>query len=110
MAAGNSTVKIAEGVCLTATLDILRAIAKGAGPRRRCWRWAAPVGRRASWRAKSSPTPGWSGRWTAALIFDAILPANTIARWLLLGVSAAALSPRPATPERAAATRPGVTS
>ena len=27
----NSTVKIAEGVCLTATLDILRAIAKGDG-------------------------------------------------------------------------------
>ena len=30
--ATNSTVKIADDVCLTATIDILRAIAKGAGP------------------------------------------------------------------------------
>ena len=33
-AAGDSTVKIADDVSLTATLDILRAIAQGAGPRR----------------------------------------------------------------------------
>jgi putative transcriptional regulator len=30
--ANDSTVKIAENVCLTATIDILRAIAKGTGP------------------------------------------------------------------------------
>ena len=30
----DSTVKIADNVCLTATIDILRAIAKGAGPTR----------------------------------------------------------------------------
>src|SRR5208283_2220764 len=45
-AAGDSTVNIAPGVCLTATLDILRAIAKGAGPRRAvlalgCAGWAS---------------------------------------------------------------------
>src|SRR5205807_6019650 len=28
----DSTVRIADGVCLTATIDILRAIARGAGP------------------------------------------------------------------------------
>ena len=32
--AADSTVKIADGVCLTATIDILRAIASGAGPSR----------------------------------------------------------------------------
>jgi putative transcriptional regulator len=30
--ASDSTVKIADNICLTATLDILRAIARGAGP------------------------------------------------------------------------------
>jgi len=29
----NSTLPIDEGICLTATLDILKAIARGAGPR-----------------------------------------------------------------------------
>ncbi len=29
----NATLKIADGICLTATIDILKAIAKGAGPR-----------------------------------------------------------------------------
>ena len=57
--AADSTVAIGGDVCLTATLDILRAIAKGMD-RRRCWRWATPAGRPASWRAKFSPTVGWS--------------------------------------------------
>jgi putative transcriptional regulator len=30
----NATLKIADGICLTATVDILKAIAKGEGPRR----------------------------------------------------------------------------
>src|SRR5439155_22989128 len=33
-AVDNSTLKIDDGVCLTATLDILKAIAKGEGPNR----------------------------------------------------------------------------
>ncbi len=34
----DATLPIDDGVCLTATLDILKAIASGEGPRSECWR------------------------------------------------------------------------
>lgn len=48
-----------RGVSLTATLDILRAIAHGAGPRKAALRrWAMRVGDPASSRARSPTTAG----------------------------------------------------
>ena len=44
----NSTLPIDEGICLTATLDILKAIARGDGPEARSLPSAMPAGRRAS--------------------------------------------------------------
>ena len=63
---GNSTVKIAEGVCLTATLDILKR-SRRARVRRRavlalgCAGWAS-----GQLESEFSPTPGSSDRWTPA--------------------------------------------
>ena len=55
----NSTLPIDDGICLTATLDILKAIARGDGPASaRCSRSAMPAGRRASSRTKSRRTAG----------------------------------------------------
>ena len=47
----NSTLPIDEGVCLTATLDILKAIARGTGPQRcRCRTFS-----------QTAPSPPWRG-------------------------------------------------
>ena len=54
----NSTLPIDEGICLTATLDILKAIARGEGPPAPSWRSAMPAGRRASSRTRCSRTAG----------------------------------------------------
>ena len=58
-----STLPIDDSVCLTATIDILRAIAarRGAG-RMRCWRSAMPAGARASSRSRSRPMAGSTAR------------------------------------------------
>ena len=59
-----STLPIDESVCLTATIDILRDIAKGAAPTRRFLRSAMPAGRRASSRPRSMPMAGCIARQT----------------------------------------------
>ncbi len=91
-AAGDSTVKIADGVCLTATLDILRAIAQGGGPRRAvlalgCAGWASGQLEgeilRNSWLV---------GPVDAGLLFDADHGAKYDRALALLGASSATLS------------------
>ncbi len=57
-----STLIIDDGICLTATVEILRAIASGEGRPAPCWRSATPAGRRGSWRARSWPTAGSTAR------------------------------------------------
>ena len=60
--AEDSTLAIEQGVCLTATIDILKAIAQGRGPDRASWRSAMPAGRRGSSRPRSRPTAGCIAR------------------------------------------------
>lgn len=57
----DSTLPISENIGLTITLDMLRAIARGEGRKRRCLRSAMPVGARGSSNAKSRRTPGCTG-------------------------------------------------
>ena len=57
----NSTLPIDEGICLTATLDILKAIARGNGPPVRCSRSAMPAGRPGSLETRDP------AEWLAAL-------------------------------------------
>ena len=54
-----STLSIADGICLTATLEILKAMAEGgrAGAGNAC-AWLFRLGRRGNWRAKSRRTVG----------------------------------------------------
>jgi putative transcriptional regulator len=91
-AVGDSTVKIAEGVCLTATLDILRAIAQGGGPRRAvlalgCAGWAS--GQLESEIINNS----WLvGPVDAGLIFDTDFAGKYDRALALLGASSATLS------------------
>lgn len=54
----NSTLPIDDDISLTATVDILRAIARGTGLATRWWRWAMRAGRQASWRPRSRRTAG----------------------------------------------------
>ena len=56
--AADSTLPIDEGVSLTATIDILKAIAGGKGPTGPSWRSAMPAGGPASSRARSHAN-GW---------------------------------------------------
>ena len=49
-------------LALTASLDVLKAIAAAAARARACWRWAMPAGGRASSMRKSSRTPGCRSR------------------------------------------------
>ena len=58
----NSTLPIDDGVCLTATLDILKAIASGNGPETPSSRSAMPAGRPASSNRKSRRTAGCIAR------------------------------------------------
>ena len=54
----DATLRIDGDVCLTATLDILKAIAKGAGRNTPFLLWGMPAGRRDSWRPRSRKTAG----------------------------------------------------
>src|ERR1700677_3655876 len=89
---GDSTVKIAEGVCLTATLDILKAIAQGAGPRR-----AVLALRCAGWEPGQLENEILANAWLvgpvdSSLIFDSNHSAKYDRALGLLGASAASLS------------------
>lgn len=53
-----STLPIDESVCLTATIDILRDIAKGSGPNKALLALGYAAGRRDSWRTRFSPMAG----------------------------------------------------
>ncbi len=77
--ANDSTVKIGD-VCLTATLDILRAIAEGQARRKPCLRLATPAGAQGSSRARSSRTAGSPAQPTLALSSTQTSAANTIGR------------------------------
>ena len=90
--AGDSTVKIAPGVCLTATLDILRAIAKGAGPRKAVLALGC-----AGWESGQLESEILANAWLvgpvdAGLIFDADFAERYDRALALLGASAAFLS------------------
>jgi putative transcriptional regulator len=58
----NSTLPIDEGICLTATLDILKAIARGKGPQSAVLALGMPAGRPASSKARSRRTAGCIAR------------------------------------------------
>jgi putative transcriptional regulator len=89
---GDSTVRIAEGVSLTATLDILRAIAKGAGPRKAVLALGC-----AGWASGQLESEILANAWLVGpvdpeLIFDPDTAAKYDRALAALGVSAAALS------------------
>ena len=89
---GDSTVKIAEGVCLTATLDILKAIAQGAGPRRAVLALGC-----AGWASGQLESEILANAWLvgpvdAGVIFDSDFSAKYDRALALLGASAASLS------------------
>ena len=90
--AGDSTVKITPGVCLTATLDILRAIAQGAGPRKAVLALGC-----AGWASGQLESEILANAWLvgpvdAGLIFDAEFAERYDRALALLGASAAFLS------------------
>jgi len=90
--AGDSTVKIAPGVCLTATLDILRAIAQGSGPRQAVLALGC-----AGWASGQLESEILANAWLVGpvdngLIFDADFAAKYDRALALLGASAAFLS------------------
>lgn len=89
---GESTVKITEGVSLTATLDILRAIAQGEGPKRAVLALGC-----AGWAGGQLEDEILNNAWLVApadsgLVFDADFPAKYDRALAKLGVNAATLS------------------
>lgn len=90
--ADDSTVAIGDGVCLTATLDILRAIAKGDGPSK-----AVLALGYAGWGSGQLESEILANGWLVApadskLIFDSNFDAKYDRALALLGVNAAWLS------------------
>ena len=90
--AGESTVRIDDDISLTATLDILRAIAKGEGPRRAalalgCAGWAS-----GQLESEILANAWLVGRVDPALIFDAKFATKYERALAELGVSPSALS------------------
>ncbi len=88
----DSTVQIAEGVRLTATLDILKAIARGSGPSRAVLALGC-----AGWASGQLESEILANAWLvgpadAALIFDDDFGAKYDRALALLGVEAATLS------------------
>ena len=110
---GDSTVRIAEGVSLTATLDILRAIAKGAGPRR-----AALALGCAGWASGQLESEILANAWLVGAVDPVadlrhrLRRANTTARLPRSASTPRRFRPTRATPDHADAldTLPGVTS
>lgn len=91
-AADDTTISIVDGVCLTASLDILRAIANGAGPRR-----AVLALGYAGWSPGQLESEIRANGWLSceadrAIIFDADHATKYDRALARLGVSAAALS------------------
>ncbi len=89
---GESTVKIAHGICLTATLDILKAIAQGAGPRRAVLALGC-----AGWASGQLESEILANAWLVGpvddkLIFDSDYAGKYDRALALLGASAASLS------------------
>ena len=90
--ANDSTVRIADNVCLTATIDILRAIARGAGPAR-----AMLALGYAGWSSGQLESEILANGWLtcpadADLIFDADLDGKYDRALAKLGVHAGMLS------------------
>ena len=90
--AAESTVPIGGGVCLTATLDILKAIARGAGPRQ-----AVLALGYAGWASGQLESEILANGWLISpadsrLIFDADFEAIYDRALALIGVNAAWLS------------------
>ena len=90
--ANDSTVRIADNVCLTATIDILRAIARGAGPAQ-----AMLALGYAGWSSGQLESEILANGWLtcpadADLIFDADLDGKYDRALAKLGVHAAMLS------------------
>ncbi len=71
-----STLIIDDGICLTATVEILRAIASGEGPASAVLALGYAAGRRGSSRARSWPMAGSTAQADPALIFDTDLDAK----------------------------------
>jgi putative transcriptional regulator len=91
--ANDSTVKIAENVCLTATIDILRAIAQGSGPVH-----ALLALGYAGWASGQLESEILANGWLTCpadpeLIFDADLDGKYDRALAKLGVHAGMLSP-----------------
>jgi putative transcriptional regulator len=90
--AGEATAKIAPGVCLTATLDILRAIAQGSGPRQAVLALGC-----AGWASGQLESEILANAWLVGpvddgIIFDADFAAKYDRALALLGASEAFLS------------------
>ena len=90
--AGESTVRIDEAVSLTATLDVLRAIAKGTGPRR-----AALALGCAGWASGQLESEILANAWLVgavdpSLIFDTNFASKYDRALAALGVNVSALS------------------
>jgi putative transcriptional regulator len=88
----NSTVTIADDICLTATLDILRAIASGKGPEK-----AVLALGYAGWSSGQLESEILANGWLncpadASLVFDADLASKYDRALAKIGVSAAMLS------------------
>ena len=96
--ANDSTVKIGD-VCLTATLDILRAIAEGTGPSQAVLALGYAGWASGSSRARSSPTAGSPAPPIPASSSIRISTANTTALWRSSASTKGCCPPTPATPE-----------
>jgi putative AlgH/UPF0301 family transcriptional regulator len=90
----DTTLPISERVGLTATLDVLRAIAKGEGPRRSAIRAGAP----ASSRTKSSETAGCTARRMKNSSSRSPMSRNIRQHWKRSASTRACFQPTPATP------------
>ena len=91
-ARGESTVKIADGVSLTATLDILRAIANGRGPKRAVLALGC-----AGWAGGQLESEILANAWLvgpvdADLLFDTDFSAKYERALAMLGANSATLS------------------
>lgn len=88
----NSTMPIQDGICLTATLDILRAIVEGRGPRQ-----AMLALGYAGWGAGQLETEiqenGWiTGPADSAIIFDPVIEGKWDRALAKIGIAAGMLS------------------